>query len=86
MTEGELRKVRAKADTERSAVNDAMIAAGRGYEKAWDTLAKAKLPDADPLTLRFAASGAVCSAIRAEQDRRMGWHGSLRRIPATRAA
>ncbi len=79
-TEAKLRAAHDKASAESSQVTHEMIVAGRGHELSSETLRKSRLPDADELTLRFAHCAAVCGAIHAEKERRMTWHGSLKRI------
>jgi 3'-phosphoadenosine 5'-phosphosulfate sulfotransferase len=80
MTEAELRRAQEKADVERNAVCDAMIEAGRGFETSSETLAKAKQPDADSLTKRFAASSKACDDLYSEMKYRLTYHGSLKRV------
>lgn len=79
-TESELRALRSKLEVERSSACSAMIAAGRGHETTAETLAKATLPDADALTVRFAKSCTAFQALRDEEERRREYHGSLKRI------
>lgn len=80
VTESALKSARRKCEIERSSVWTAMIEAGRGHELSSETLKKATLPDADALTLRFAAISTQFMAVIAEEQRRMTWHGSLKRI------
>ncbi len=48
MSAGQVNKAIAKLEAESSAINDTLIAAGRGHERAWDTM---KL--SDPLAMRY---------------------------------
>jgi len=75
MTEGQLRKADAKAETECLLIIEAMIAAGRGHERQSETMTKT-----DPLSLRFIANTNTHCDIVTEMRRRKEYHGSLRKI------
>lgn len=60
---------------------DEMIEAGRGRELPTETMAKAELPDADDLTLRYASNARLRLALFAERDARLKFHGSLKPMP-----
>lgn len=66
-----------RADERDSALCSEMIAAGRGCETPIETRTKT-----DELSLRWIAARDQSYALRQERDRRMAWHGSLRRITA----
>lgn len=82
LTESELKAARRRLEIERSSVCERMISDGRGHELASETLAKAKLPDADALTLRFARVSSEFCAVISEEERRRTYHGSLKRTIA----
>lgn len=58
-----------------SKIGEKLIAAGRGYEKYWDTMAKT-----DPLAIEFRVVADRERALRHEITRRMG-PGSTSRLP-----
>ncbi len=75
LSEKKLRAEYDRTSAARSLVTDELIAAGRGYERHSETVAKS-----DELSLRYLAAHEACAAVVAEQKRRMEWHGSLRPI------
>lgn len=77
LSPAELTKRIAKADEISSALCSEFIAAGRGYELPSETITKT-----DPLALRWRNHAQYSSNLRDERDRRMTYHGSLKRIPS----
>lgn len=75
LSETQLRKAISKAEMTAFAICDEMIAAGRGHERASETL---KL--SDPLALRYRENARILRELRGEAEARQEWHGSLKRI------
>ena len=61
-------------DAEESAACEALIAAGRGHEKAGETRAKAK--EGDVLAIRCVTARDAAMAAHSERQTRRRWHGS----------
>ncbi len=70
----ELAKVREESD----AICQAFIDSGRGYEKPSETRLLS-----DPLAQRWKANAIKLDSLKGEYDRRMTYHGDLRRTPQT---
>lgn len=71
-----LLKTIAYVEAESSSISAKLIASGRGHERPSETRDKT-----DPLSLRWKEVGARLQTLRAERERRMNYHGSLKRIP-----
>lgn len=78
-TPAELARKLAQAAAATSALNDELIAAGRGFEKLRDTVAKGRA-GADELSVRYAKASGLEAELRGEEARRLAYHGSTRRI------
>ena len=78
MPAGQLAKAYDKAFAEVSAINRALIDAGRGSERGSETQEKS-----DPLSLRYIAANDRFSAIVEEQRARRSWHGGTGPIRRT---
>ena len=77
LTESELRKAIAKVAVESSTICSAFIDAGRGFERPSETRLKS-----DPLSVKWQDCAQKGDTLRAEENRRRAWHGSLKRIIA----
>lgn len=84
LTRSQLQRLKTKLEQESSALLEAFITAGRGWETHSETMAKAKEPDADLLTIRFADHAKAWSEMRAEEQARWAYHGTLHRIKTQR--
>lgn len=67
MTAGEINKALDRASAERTKLDDALIAAGRGHERVLETYEKD-----DPLSIKFRANVDRHRALRREIERRYG--------------
>lgn len=76
MSPAELSRAIEKHNALSMALCDEFIAAGRGFETPNETR---KL--SDPLALRWREQTNRAAELHAEKDRRMTYHGSLKRVP-----
>lgn len=83
MTAGEINKALDKLDKARHALTNAMIAAGRGYEKYNETLEIAARDPSDEMAQLFASYDRQWDALKREISLRMG-PGAPSRLPPGR--